>query len=260
MNKKPQFGPWLGFVNSGRFKPKGFQRNHPVIILSVSDNGYGPACRVMGLYEWWTLEGGTGQPDKRVNVEYVKASAVDVIWNDSLRDAKPAIDWWNKDLPMPQSDSWPHPEVLKTLLRMSHDWSSDWQERLMSSACSNSQAEMETLLIAQGYMKDQKAANEQVKFYGQVVRNTDKALLVSVGPDKEEHWFPKSQCEVIGYLTDRPEQYVLTTKAWQLKSKVGDGLCDTFRKAQKAIDKHGTMRNPMGVGEDGEIKSPGLGI
>ena len=59
MNKKPQFGPWLGFVNSGRFKQKGFQKNHPVIILTVSDNGYGPACRVMGLYEWWTLEGGT---------------------------------------------------------------------------------------------------------------------------------------------------------------------------------------------------------
>ena len=130
----------------------------------------------------------------------------------------------------------------------------------MSSACSNSQAEMETLLIAQGYMKDQKAANEQVKFYGQVVRNTDKAMLVSVGPDKEEHWFPKSQTEVIGFLTNRPEQYVMTMKVWQLKSKVGDQLCETFRKAQKAIDKHGTMRNPMGVGEDGEIKSPGLGI
>ena len=130
----------------------------------------------------------------------------------------------------------------------------------MSSACSNSQAEMEALLVAQGYMKDQKAADAWVKFYGQVVRNTDKAMLVSVGPDKEEHWFPKSQCEVIGYLTDRPEQYILTTKNWQLRSKVGDGLCETFRKAQKAIDKHGTMRNPMGVGEDGEIKSPGLGI
>lgn len=257
MSKKPQFGPWLGFVNSGRFKQKGFEKNHPVIILSVADGGYGPSCRVMGLHEWWTHSHDTNF----VNVEYVKASGVSVMWNDSLRDAQPAMHWVGHDKPMPQSDSWPnHPEVLKTLLRMSHNWSSEWQEQFISSDCSKSQAEMETLLIAQGYMKDQTAAEAQVKFYGQVVRNTDKAMLVSVGPDKEEHWFPKSQCEVIGYLTDRPEQYVLTTKAWQLKSKVGDGLCETFRKAQKAIDKHGTMRNPMGVGEDGEIKSPGLGI
>ena len=253
MSKKPQFGPWLGFVNSGRFKQKGFEKNHPVIILSVSDGGYGPSCRVIGLYEWFNH---AQQP----KVQYVKASGVSVLWNDSLRDAQPALHWVENDKPMPQSDSWPHPEVLKTLLRMSHNWSSEWQERLMSCASSNSQAEMETHLIAQGYMKDQKAANEQVKFYGQVVRNTDKALLVCVGPNKEEHWFPKSQTEVIGYLTDRPEQYVMTTKAWQLKSKVGDGLCETFVKAQKAIDKHGTLRNPMGVGDDGEIKSPGLGI
>lgn len=241
MSNKTQFGPWLGFVNSGRFKQKGFQRNHPVIILSVSDNGYGPACRVMGLYEWWTHPHDT----TCVNVEYVKASAVDVIWNDSLRDAKPAIDWWNKDLPMPQSDSWPHPEVLKTLLRMSHDWSSDWQDQFMSSDYSKSQADMENILVVQGYMRDQKAADEQIKFYGQVVRNTEKAMLVCVGPDKEEHWFPKSQCEVIGYLTERREQYVLTTKNWQLRSKVGDKLCETFVKAQKAIDKHGTFETEL---------------
>lgn len=255
MNKKPQFGPWLGFVNSGRFKQKGFEKNHPVIILSVSDGGYGPSCRVIGLHEWWTNNNAAGLAP----VQYVKASGVNVIWNDSLRDAQPAMHWAGHDKPMPQSDSWPHPEVLKTLLRMSHNWSSEWQEQFMSNDWSK-QADMENLLVAQGYMRDQAAADEQVKFYGQVVRNTDKALLVSVGPDKEEHWFPKSQCEVIGYLTDRPEQYVLATKNWQLRSKVGDGLCETFRKAQKAIDKHGTMRNPMGVGEDGEIKSPGLGI
>ena len=255
MSKKPQFGPWLGFVNSGRFKQKGFEKNHPVIILSVSDGGYGPSCRVIGLHEWWTNDNAAGLAP----VQYVKASGVSVIWNDSLRDAKPADDWIDDGKPMPQADSWPHPEVLKTLLRMSHNWSSEWQEQFMSHDRSK-QEDMENLLVAQGYMKDQAAAEAMVWFYGQVVRDTDKALLVSVGPDKEEHWFPKSQCEVIGYLTDRPEQYVLTTKAWQLKSKVGDGLCETFRKAQKAIDKHGTMRNPMGVGEDGEIKSPGLGI
>lgn len=255
MNKKPQFGPWLGFVNSGRFKQKGFEKNHPVIILSVSDGGYGPSCRVIGLHEWWTNNNATGL----AQVQYVKASGVSVIWNNNLGDAHPAQHWVGHDKPMPQSDSWPHPEVLKALLRMSHDWSSEWQEQFMSNDWSK-QEDMENLLIAQGYMKDQKAADAWVKFYGQVVRNTDKAMLVTVGPDKEEHWFPKSQCEVIGYLTDRPEQYVMTTKNWQLRSKVGDALCETFVKAQKAIDRHGTMRNPMGVGEDGEIKSPGLGI
>ena len=253
MSKKPQFGPWLGFVNSGRFKQKGFEKNHPVIILSVSDGGYGPSCRVIGLYEWFNH---AQQP----KVQYVKASGVSVLWNDSLYEAKRTEDWIDDGKPLSQADSWAHPDALKGLLRMSHNWSSEWEARFMSSACSNSQAEMETLLIAQGYMKDQKAAEAQIKFYGQVVRNTDKALLVCVGPNKEEHWFPKSQTEVIGYLTDRPEQYVMTTKAWQLKSKVGDGLCETFVKAQKAIDKHGTLRNPMGVGDDGEIKSPGLGI
>lgn len=255
MNKKPQFGPWLGFVNSGRFKQKGFEKNHPVIILSVSDGGYGPSCRVIGLHEWWTNNNATGL----AQVQYVKASGVSVIWNNNLGDAHPAQHWVGHDKPMPQSDSWPHPEVLKALLRMSHNWSSEWQEQFMSNDWSK-QEDMENLLIAQGYMKDQKAADAWVKFYGQVVRNTDKAMLVTVGPDKEEHWFPKSQCEVIGYLTDRPEQYVMTTKNWQLRSKVGDALCETFVKAQKAIDRHGTMRNPMGVGEDGEIKSPGLGI
>ena len=236
MSNKTQFGPWLGFVNSGRFKQKGFEKNHPVIILSVGDNGYGPACRVIGLYEWWKNDNAAGLAP----VQYVKASGVNVIWNDSLRDAKPAMDWWGHNKPMPQADSWPHSEVLETLLRMSHYWSSIWQEQFMSHDWSKRE-NMENLLVAQGYMKNQKADDEQVKFYGQVVRNTDKAMLVSVGPDKEEHWFPKSQCEVIGYLTERPEQYILTTKNWQLRSKVGDILCETFVKAQKAIDKHGTI-------------------
>ena len=143
---------------------------------------------------------------------------------------------------------------------MSQNWSPEFEAGFTSSVYSKSQEALGDLMIEQGFLRNKAGEEAQVKFYGQVVRNTDKALLVSVGPNKEEHWFPKSQTEVIGYLTDRPEQYVMTTKAWQLQSKVGINLCETFRKAQKAIDKHSTMRNPMGVGEDGEIKSPGLGI
>lgn len=73
------------------------------------------------------------------------------------------------------------------------------------------------------------------------MRDTDKAYLVSVGPDKEEHWFAKSQTKLCGHLRDRPQQSILLTKQWQLKSKVGDSLCDVFVKADKAIRKHGII-------------------
>lgn len=242
MSKKPQFGPWLGFVNSGRFKQKGFEKNHPVIILSVSDGGYGPSCRVIGLHEWWTNDNAAGLAP----VQYVKASGVSIIpFNNTPKDASSAEHLWRNNLL--RADDWPSSEEgLNSLLRMSHNWSSEWQEKIMSNGPITSVKLMRDLLVAQGYMRDQKAADALVWFYGQIVRDTDKAYLVSVGPDKEEHWFAKSQTNRCGHLKDRPEQSILLTKQWQLKSKVGDGLCDVFVKAEKAIHKHGVLdTNPL---------------
>ena len=251
---KTQIGPWLGFINSGRFKHKGFEKNHPVIILSVGDNGYGPACKVIGLYEWWKHQDKPDIPSFNAIGGWVKASAISIVNQDGTGRILEV------GAKQERFASWPTVGQVGELTRMSQNWSSEFETGFASSYYALSQEAFGDLMVEQGFLRDKTKEDAQVKFYGQVVRNTDKAMLVSVGPDKEEHWFPKSQCDVIGYLTNRPEQYVLTTKAWQLKSKVGDELCETFVKAQKAIDRHGTMRNPMGVGEDGEIKSPGLGI
>ena len=232
-----KIGPWLGFVNSGRFKQKGFEKNHPVIVLTVGESSYGPACRVVGIHEWWERQ---LEVEPQPKFEWVKASGVSIMFNDIPKDASSAEHLWSNNLL--RADDWfSSEEGLHTLLRMSHKWSSSIQTGLTNTSYFKSNAALKTILVEQGYIPDKDKEDEQIKFYGQVVRATDKAMLVSVGPDKEEHWFPKSQCEVIGYLTERPEQYILTTKNWQLRSKVGDILCETFVKAQKAIDKHGTI-------------------
>lgn len=247
-------GPWLGFVNNGRYKQKGFYKNHPVIILTVGDAGYGPACKVIGLYEWWEHQNKPDIPSFKAIGGWVKASAISIVNQD---ETGPILEVGAK---RGRFTSWPTDKQISSLVRMSENYSPHFEAGFGASVYSKSQEALGDLMVEQGFLRNKAEEEGQVKFYGQVVRNTDKAMLVCVGPNKEEHWFPKSQTEVIGYLTDRPEQYVMTTKAWQLQSKVGINLCETFRKAQKAIDKHGTMRNPMGVGDDGEIKSPGLGI
>lgn len=249
-NQVQMQGPLFGFIKNNRYTQKGFRKDDLVVILFAGDTSYGKSAKALSLKNlWWKNENQT---------HWIKASGIELVrgFDNKAMELVPLETALETGIRPMLMDG----DMLKRIVKKHSNWSEHDILKFLTDDRFQSMADLTACLISLGVMKDKTKEDAQVKFYGQVVRNTDKALLVSVGPDKEEHWFPKSQTEVVGYLTDRPDQYVLTTKAWQLKSKVGDGLCETFRKAQKAIDKHGTMRNPMGVGEDGEIKSPGLGI